>query len=251
MKKMILSLLLTFSFIAQAMAEDITNPFYMPLKGKALSETSFVFRQDKFDENGLYDVNENTFLTEKVSLGVSDNFSFSAVLGNRFMASGDADNFYWGLGALYALAFENHPELLTQIGVDYHQEGHYKDVDVFARIGYIADIIFLPYAEFRYNQPIDYGKDKNEAVFSARVAGYSMLAQKVGITAGLDMTFNHEGSMRYRSEGVRRQAYSLFGTADFVVSEKIAIGLSGDWLFHESGISSTGYSVGAHVKIAF
>ena len=251
MQKKTIALLGFLLFATQAMAEDITNPFYMPLKGKMLSETSVVFVRDRFDDGRIRDTNENTFLTEKATVGVSDNFSMSLSLGNRFSASGSDENVYWGAEAVFAPNFADHPEWLTQFGLAYRQERSHRDFDAFTRIGYLADMIFLPYVEARFSQPVNYGPDKNEAEVTVRAAGYSMISQTVGVRAGVEAVFNHEGTMRYESEGKRRRAFSLFGEADYAFNDTMAIGVTGGWIFHETGTDSTGYNIGATFKIAF
>ena len=251
MRKKTIALLCALSFATQAAAEDITNPFYMPLKGKMFSETSVSFVRDKFADEGIRDINENTYLTEKATVGASDNFSLSLLAGNRFAASGKDENVYWGAEAVYAPNFAEHPEWLTQFGVSYRQERRHRDFDFFTRVGYVADMIFLPYAEAHFTQPVKYGPDKNEGEVTVRAAGYSMIEQTVGVTAGVEASFNHEGTLRYESEGRRRRTFSLFGEADYALNDTMAVGVTAGWIFHETGTDSTGCNIGATFKIAF
>lgn len=241
--KKILSFLTVLLFSSSALAEDITNPFYMPMKNKMLSETSVSYTKDKYKYSGMTDTVEQTVLNEDFSFGVSDRFSLTGSLGNRFEASGEKTNVYWGIGGTYAFYFENNPEALLQIGASYSQEGGHRDLEAFVRAGYAADAVILPYAEFRFLQPINYGKDVNEPVFGVRVAGYSMIKEIVGVRAGVDFVYAHEAP--------RQQSYDVFGEIEYMVSEKIAVGVEGSYLFHDTGADTSGFSVGANVKIAF
>ena len=242
MKKLLFVLACTL-FCFSAKAEDITNPFYMPLKNKGLSDTSVSYAKDTYKPRGGSFTDERTVLNESLMFGLADNLALTGKVGNRFVSGGDDTNVYWGIGGVYALYMQDSPELLMHFGASYAQEGHYRDLEAFARIGYAADMVFLPYAEARFMQPVNHGEANNEPVFSARLAGYSMIKEKVGIRAGFDFVYDHENA--------RQQAYSVFAEAEYVIGERVAVGVSGAYLFHDTGVQSSAFSLGANVKIAF
>lgn len=222
---------------------DITNPFYMPLKNRALSHTSLVYHRDDYKYGFGTDRREETYLNEEFSFGVSNNFALTGTLGNRFEASEDMRNVYWGFGGVYALDMAQYPDILTLIGASYKQEGSRRDLSAFVRVGYTPDAVVMPYAEFRFTQPVNYGKDRNEAYYDVRVAGYSMIKETVAVRAGFDASYHHEDA--------REQAYSVFGEAEYVLSDRMAVGVNGSYLFHDTGVDTSGFSVGANFKIAF
>lgn len=241
--KKILLILAGVLFCSAASAEDITNPFYMPLKNKALSDTSLTYHRDDYKHSFGTDRHEETYLNENFTFGVSDRFALTGSVGNRFESSEDKRNLYWGIGGVAAFYIQDKPEVLLQAGASFKQEGSRRDVSAFVRAGYMAEAVILPYAEFRFTQPINYGKDRNEAYYDLRLAGYSMIKESVGVRAGIDASYHHEDA--------REQAYSVFGEAEYMLSEKMAVGVSGSYLFHDTGVDTTGFSVGANFKIAF
>ena len=52
-----------------------------------------------------------------------------------------------------------------------------------------------------------------------RVAGYSVIKETVAVRAGFDASYRHEDA--------REQAYSVFGEAEYVLSDRMAVGVTG------------------------
>jgi opacity protein-like surface antigen len=249
MKKKVLLAALIFLTSFAARAEDITNPFYQPLKGKGFSQTTAEYTHTKY--SGLRDHNsvDTGFYMEELQFGATDRFTLIGALGNYSYGSGDKDDVVWGVGGMYAFSFENQPELLVRAAVKYMQyKGARRSIDFFAQVGYDAGATFLPYAELRVETPVGQGKDANESVIGLRVAGYSMIKEIVGVRAGLDYTYNHEDG--------NDQSYRLFAEADYVLTPRMSVGGSVSYLLHDSykwdaGIDSDSFSIGANLKIAF
>lgn len=232
-----------------AQAEDITNPFYMPLKQKSFLETRAEYSHSK--DTGLFhsDTTDIGSVLAEYKFGLSDTFSFVGYLGNYGLSSEDKNYGVWGVGAMKMFYIEGNPELLFQAGVSYKQyKGGKRSIDVIARLGYDAGATFLPYMELKVDTPVEWGKERNESVIGLRLAGYSMIQEKIGIKVGLDFDYQHEG--------INKQEFSLFAEVDYILSPTTSIGVTGSYLLHDTyngdaHIDSDAFSVGASLKFAF
>lgn len=243
-------------FSGVASAEDITNPFYMPLKGKGLAETSFSYSHSSaetqgpaFIGGGRSETSDDAVLEQSVQFGLTDRFTFIGALGNLFEASGDKDTLYWKIGGRYAFFFENTPELLMQMQITYAQmRGGDKQADVKLSLGYDAGATVLPYAEFVVSTPIEQGKENNESKYSLRLGAYSVINEQVAVRAGLDAFYDREH--------YNYQSYSLFAEAEYIISPSMSVSLTGSYMLHDTykydgNVKTDAFSLGAGFKVAF
>lgn len=241
---------------AGASAEDLTNPFYMPLKGKGLAETAFSYTHSSaktqgpaFIGGGRSATSDDSVLEQSVQFGLTDRFAFIGAVGNLFEASGEKDTLYWKIGGRYAFFFENTPELLMQLQVTYAQmRGGDKQVDAKLSLGYDAGATVLPYAELAVLTPMEQGKDNNESKYSLRLGAYSVIKERVALRAGLDAFWDREHD--------NYQSYSLFGEAEYIISPTMSVSLTGAYMLHDTykydaNVETDVFSVGAGFKVAF
>lgn len=245
-----------FFFNTAAFAEDITNPFYMPLKGKGLSETAFSYTHSSFKRQGLMNIgggysetSDDSELNQRFEFGLTDRFTFIAGVGNFFEASGDKDTLYWNVGGRYAFFFENTPEFLLQMEVMYSQlRGGDKEADVTLSFGYDAGATVLPYGELSVMTPMEQGRDNNESKYGLRLGAYSVVKDTVAVKAGLDAYYDREHN--------NYQSYSVFAEAEYIVSPTVSVSLSGSYMLHDTfkydaNAQTDTFSVGAGLKVAF
>ena len=114
-------------FAPDASAEDLTNPFYMPLKGKGYAKTSFSYAHSKAEREGLpfyagSDTSDDSVFDQSVYFGLTDRFALLGGVGNIAESSGDKDTLFWKIGGRYAFFFEHTPELLMQTEISYGQK---------------------------------------------------------------------------------------------------------------------------------
>ena len=192
-------------FTTSAMAVDITNPFYLPTKGKFLSDTSVEMNRGKLDNGEEEGVEKSAYAREELTYGVTNNFAVVAGIGNEFDYDKDDDynndhNFDYSLGVKY-----NHVngKLMTQIGAAYrttdgetYTSDYYEDYETnerwlkllegYVRVGYDMGCI-TPYAEFTAEGELD--RDNNEQEYSWKL-GVHKAWSKASVDAGVRYTFD-------------------------------------------------------------
>ncbi len=241
-------------FAPDASAEDLTNPFYMPLKGKGYAKTSFSYAHSKAEREGLpfyagSDTSDDSVFDQSVYFGLTDRFALLGGVGNIAESSGDKDTLFWKIGGRYAFFFEHTPELLMQTEISYGQKrGGDKRIDATLSVGYDAGATVLPYAELGVFTPLEQGKDNNESKYALRLGAYSVIKEQVGVRAGLDAYFDHEHG--------NYQSYSLFAEGEYVLSPSMTVSLTAGYLLHDTfkydaGVRTSSFTIGAGFKAAF
>jgi predicted porin len=192
-------------FTTSAMAVDITNPFYLPTKGKFLSDTSVEMNRGKTDNGVEEGVEKSAYAREVLTYGVTDNFAVVAGIGNTFDYDKDDDynndhNFDYSLGVKYNYV---NGKLMTQIGAAYrttdgetYTSNYYEDdetnerwlklLEGYVRVGYDMGCI-TPYAEFTAEGELD--RDNNEQEYSWKL-GVHKAWSKASVDAGVRYTFD-------------------------------------------------------------
>ena len=194
-----------------AMAVDITNPFYLPTKGKFLSDTKIQMNRGKINDGVTENELRTSYAREELSYGVSDNFAVVLGIGNTFdynLKEGDDKsflnndhNFDYSLGVKYNYV---NGKLLTQAGVMYNTwdeesflgKANYNDLETnerwskelegYVRVGYDMGCI-TPYTEFTAEGELD--RDANEQEYSWKL-GFYKAWDKVTADAGVRYTFD-------------------------------------------------------------
>ena len=120
MKKTLFAVALLAS--SSAFAMDVSNPFYVPMKGDFLSETSAAYL------NAEHGKGEAALLAETLSYGVTRNFSVNATAEDMWLfdikgvtGHDRYDNPAWGVGMKYNLVDCCKTNWNVQLGADYKQ----------------------------------------------------------------------------------------------------------------------------------
>lgn len=197
-------------FTTSAMAVDITNPFYLPTKGKFLSDTSVEMNRGKTDTGSYEGVEKSAYAREELTYGVTDNFAVVAGIGNTFDYDKSAEedgyslnndhNFDYSLGVKYNYV---NGKLMTQAGAMYNtwnekswygkswsdddtNERWGKELSGYVRVGYDMGCM-TPYTEFTALGELD--RDNNEQEYSWKL-GLHKAWSKATADAGVRYTFD-------------------------------------------------------------
>lgn len=198
-------------FTTSAMAVDITNPFYLPTKGKFLSDTSIQMNRGKVDNGSEEYVSKDGYAREVLTYGVTDNFAVVAGIGNTFDMTkddGKTDRYYnndhnydYSLGVKYNYV---NGKLMTQTGVQYRtadlqsytgketfndeeRNGDWlKVLEGYVRVGYDMGCI-TPYTEFTALGTLE--SDNEDQQYSWKL-GVHKAWSKASVDAGVRYTFD-------------------------------------------------------------
>lgn len=235
-------------FTTSAMAVDLTNPFYLPTKGKFLSDTSVEMKRSKTDNGEEEFVSKNGYAREVLTYGVTDNFAVVAGIGNTFDFTRDDGedekyynndhNFDYSLGVKYNYV---NGKLMTQIGAAYRtldyktfvgkaehedddtNERWFKALEGYARVGYDMGCM-TPYTEFTALGQLD--RDNNEQEYSWKL-GVLKAWDKARLNAGVRYTFNESEDDKYgvdyKGNG-HNERVDLELAVDYLVNDNFSIG---------------------------
>ena len=140
MKKSLFVLTATLMASSAAFAMDVSNPFYVPMKGDFLSETNIAYN------NFEHGKSEDTTLAETLSYGITRNFSVNGTIADTWLFDAKGvtghdryDNPAWGIGLKYNLVDCCKTNWKVQLGANYDQGGvdhHDKTLSAYAKAGY-------------------------------------------------------------------------------------------------------------------
>lgn len=104
-------------FSSQAMAADLTNPFFTPGQGQITSDTNVGYYRIKAKHDG--GVAEGYYAAETLEYGITDKFSINGTIANMFDTQGaynNDHNFAYQIGAKYNT---NCDKVLFQVAANY------------------------------------------------------------------------------------------------------------------------------------
>lgn len=238
-------------FTTQAMAEDITNPFFTPAKGQFTSDTSVGYFREKFDNNA---VDEAYYAIETLEYGITDEISVNASIANIFDTDGaynNDHNFAYMIGAKYTTMYNR---LWLQAAADYltfdnqdfygsNAEGTwYKELGAEVKVGYELCNGLTPYASYSIRGNIDDGdRDLDQSVKAAVYKNFG----KYALDLGLRYNFNTEGK---NTNDLWAEA-----RADYYLTDNVALGVFGTYQLDGTGTGDIdyNYTAGAHIKVLF
>ncbi len=239
---------------SQAMAADITNPFFTPSKGKFTSNTEVGYSRTKLENKAGGDVDEAWVAAETLEYGITDAISINATLANVFDTSGEFNNdhnFTYRIGAKYNTRFN---KVLFQASVEYFtyddQDFYgsagdatwYKELGAEVMVGYELDCGLTPYASYAINGNIDDGdRELEQSIKAAVYKNFGAYA----LDLGLRYNFNTHGT---NTNDLWAEA-----AADYYVTDNVAVGLFGAYRIDGSGDKYIDYSydAGARLKVLF
>ena len=238
----------------QAMAADITNPFFTPSAGEFTSNTEAGYFREKGTSRANGDVDEAWTATETLEYGITDNVSVHASVANVFDTAREFNNdhnFMYSIGATYntrvnSVLFQASVDYLTYDEQDFdgsEADGTwYKELSGELKVGYELDCGLTPYVSYLVSGNIDDGERTLEQ--SVKAAVYKNFG-KVALDLGLVYNFETDGD----------NANDLWvdAAADYYVADNVAVGLFGSYRIDGSGDKYIDYSynAGARVKVLF
>lgn len=257
-------------FATSASAADITNPFFLPMQGKVLSNTSIDYGRFKTDEGGVdgEGVERSLVAAEELTYGVTDNFSLVGRIRNHFDIDHDYNNdhnFDYKIGAKYNY---NYGKVLTQVAAAYNtfdprswygtsgegidEDSEYrtnrwaKALEGEVKLGYACDCGLVPYTSFNVNGTIDQ---------SARQQGYSWFlgAHKMLENVALDGGFRYDFGTWANDNDHRYEAWYVQAEVDYFVNDDMTVGVYGDYYLggKEHKDVDYGYTIGLNAKVLF
>ena len=250
MKKTLFAVALLAS--SSAFAMDVSNPFYVPMKGDFLSDTNVDYVNL---EHGNV---ESAVLSETLSYGVTRNFSVNATVEDTWLfdipgvtGHDRYDNPAWGVGMKYNLVDCCKTNWKVQLGADYEQGGvdhHDKEFSGYVKTGYQLGSL-LPYVTLTGYKPV--GKYESDPGLAVRMAADLAFSKKVNLDFGA--TYDWAGAKESWKNGSTKHEseWSLDTTLYYVFSDCMAVGLKGSYVLDAKPYNYDAYSVGVNFKVAF
>lgn len=246
-------------FATSASAADITNPFFLPMQGKVLSDTSVDYSRLKMDNGAEERAEKGLVASEELTYGVTDNFSLVGRIRNHFDVNEEYNNdhnFDYKIGAKYNY---NYGKVLTQVGVAYNTfdprswygtsgEGHEYNTNRWAKglegeikLGYAYDCGLTPYTSFRIDGTIDQADRDQE--YSWFFGAYKKM-DAVALDAGFRYDFGDSDF---------DEAWYAQAEVDYFVKEDMSVGVYGDLYLGGEGRKDVdyGYTIGLNAKVLF
>ena len=245
MKKTLFAVALLAS--SSAFAMDVSNPFYVPMKGDFLSDTNAVYNNFEHGDAEFMD------LAETLSYGITKNFSVNGTIADTWLFDEPGvtghdryDNPAWGLGFKYNLIDCCKTNWKVQLGANYDQGGvdhHDKEFSGYAKVGYQLGNI-LPYVTLTGYKPV--GQYESDPALDVRVAADVAFNKNVNLDFGA--TYYWDGA---RDGWKHESDWELDATLYYVFSDCMAVGLKGAYLLDAKPDDYDAYSVGVNFKVAF
>ena len=246
-------------FGTQAMAADLTNPFFTPNKGQITSDTNVGYYRFKAKHD--MGVEEGYYAAETLEYGITDKFSINGTIANMFDTQGEYNNdhnFAYNIGVKYNT---NCDKVLLQVAANYstyEPQSWYgrgasntweKRLDGEIKLGYDMGNGLTPYASYALGSDIDTGDRDLDQSFKVGVHKYF---GKYALDLGLRYNFSTDDGNSGMYEGNYNDLW-VEAAADYYVKENIAVGLYGGYRIDGTQDKNIdyAYTAGAHVKVLF
>lgn len=239
-------------FGTQAMAADLTNPFFTPNKGQITSDTNVGYYRFKAKHD--MGVKEGYYAAETLEYGITDKFSINGTIANMFDTQGEYNNdhnFAYNIGVKYNT---NCDKVLLQVAANYstyEPQSWYgrgasntweKRLDGEIKLGYDMGNGLTPYASYALGSDIDTGDRDLDQSFKVGVHKYF---GKYALDLGVRYDFE--------TEGTNSNTWWAEAAADYYIKDNIALGIYGSYYLDGTGSHDTDYdyNAGAHLKVLF
>ena len=257
MKKTLFAVALLAS--SSAFAMDVSNPFYVPMKGDFLSETSYTYNNWEHSEE------EDATIAETLSYGVTKNFALNATVGTNWLYNewlqpdpdghDRYDNPFWDVGMKYNLIDCCKTNWKVQLGANYSQgewgghplarwdHHHNKYISGYVKAGYQMGR-FLPYLTATIEKPI--GRYEGQPVIGGRAALNTVLTKKTNLDLGITYEWDNDTDW-----GKHASAWVADGALNYVFSDCMSTGLTGAYLMRTKPWDEDAFKIGVNFKVAF
>ena len=239
-------------FGTQAMAADLTNPFFTPNKGQITSDTNVGYYRFKAKHD--MGVEEGYYAAETLEYGITDKFSINGTIANMFDTQGEYNNdhnFAYNIGVKYNT---NCDKVLLQVAANYstyEPQSWYgrgasntweKRLDGEIKLGYDMGNGLTPYASYALGSDID--TDDRDLDQSFKVGVHKYFGKYA-----LDLGVRYD----FETEGTNSNTWWAEAAADYYIKDNIALGIYGSYYLDGTGSHDTDYdyNAGAHLKVLF
>ena len=253
MKKSLFALGIVLLSGTSALAMDVTNPFYIPMKGDFLSETALSY------ENGNHGNYEALYGLEALSYGITDKLTVSGLISDTWLLDQPGttghdryDNPNWKVGLKYNLVDCCKTNWKVQLGADfaqgYNEIHNYKELSGYGKIGYVFEKETMPYVTAGVIKPI--GQYENEPIYTARAALYKICGKHIATDIGAIYTWAQHTD-EYDTGSKHTSDWALDAEIDYVFSDCMSVGLGGAYVLDAKPENYDYYTVGVNFKVAF
>lgn len=263
--------LLAFSILAiagSAAAADVTNPFYVAMKGQVGSVTTASLQRNVIKNSREYTKSNSVLALEEVQVGLSDSWAIVGSVGNTWdrwkgnwvddtgamRSFRDNENIQWSAGLVWnVLRDKTKWQLSAKYGQDRAKNfsGEYKYTTVGTKFGYQFQRV-LPYVAGDVEFPLfqKAGVDGNlplgnKFIYNAKAGIYQGKCEVWALDTGVRMTYNENNEMR---------VITAEAEASYYLTPFTTIGIFGTYALdgkakHKSDVYDK--SVGARLRMYF
>jgi hypothetical protein len=253
MKKSLFALGIVLLSGTSALAMDVSNPFYIPMKGDFLSETVLSY------ENGNHGNYEALYGLEELSYGITDKLTVSGSISDVWLLDQPGttghdryDNPNWKVGLKYNLVDCCKTNWKVQLGADfaqaYNEIHNYKEVSGYGKIGYVFEKETMPYVTAGVIKPV--GQYESEPIYTARAALYKKWGKHIATDIGAIYTWGQHTD-EYATGSKHSSDWVLDAEIDYVFSDCMSVGLGGAYVLDARPENYDYYTVGVNFKVAF
>lgn len=253
MKKSLFVLGLTLMAGTSAFAMDVTNPFYIPMKGDFLSETALTYQNEEHGKS------EALYGSETLSFGITDKLTVLGTIGDTWIldepgVTGDDryDNPDFSVGVKYNLIDCCKSDWKVQLGAAYTQgkdaDHNDKEFSGFVKAGYVLPYDVMPYVTASVFKPID--RYESEPIYSARAALFKTWGKHITTDFGGTYTWG-QYTEEYDTGRKHDSEWKLDAGVNYVFSDCMSVGLTGSYVLDTKPENEDEYTVGVNFKVAF
>ncbi len=238
-------------FASNAMAADVTHPFYGPTKGKFVSETTLDYSRFNVKRQG--NVWEETTLAETLSYGITDEVTLNLGLVNYFDDHGEYNNnknLEYSLGLAYTTKVDNTWLRANATFTAYDPEDFYSEnkdwrkyVELGLGAGYDMKDGYTPYVKVAMQREVDTTTDEDgdnvHNEYSARLGLHK---------AWTDWTADLAYVRNFTLGGVREDNNYAAAEVNYMINPDMAVGVYGAYLLSGEDSKSTNYDYVAGVS---
>jgi len=250
--------LISFAGVANA-AEDFTGSLYLPGQGKLLSDTSLAVSRTKFKSGAGGGAENAMYLNQYLTYGVTNEFSVVGAIGNHFNYQNKSGqrfnndkNLDYTIGGKYNFGYD---KVVGQVGLSYYTydpkdwygrstpEKWSKNFDANVQLGYKLPDELTPYTSLTAHNRDSFTADRSTD-YSWFVGAHKTFS-RCALDAGLRYDFTTYGN---NTNNLYAQA-----EANYFVTERVALGVFGDYLLGGTGTDNVkyDYTAGINAKILF
>lgn len=253
MKKSLLALGIVLLSGTSALAMDVSNPFYIPMKGDFLSETALSY------ENGDHGNYEALYGLESLSYGITDKLTVSGLISDAWLLDQSGitghdryDNPNWEVSLKYNLVDCCKTNWKVQLGANfsqgYNEDHDYKELIGYGKVGYVLGNEIMPYVTASVIKPI--GRYESEPLYTARAALYKKWGKHIATDIGGTYAYS-QYTYEYDTGSKHDSDWTLDAEIDYVFSDCMSVGLGGAYVLDARPENYDYYTVGVNFKVAF